>query len=64
MTQYVIQVDKAEDLIVEDDQLSLDLTPGWAVFNDADGIALAIPAERIRSIQRLNDTGMEHEGGG
>jgi hypothetical protein len=55
MTRYVVQLDRAEDLIVEDDPLTLHLRQGWAVFADATGIALSIPADRIRSIQRLDD---------
>lgn len=52
--RYAVQIDKGEDLIVDDDHLTLSLSPGWAVFNDHSGIALAIPADRIRSIQRLD----------
>lgn len=55
MTRYVVQVDRAEDLIVEDPALQLELHPGWAIFNDPAGVALAIPAERIRGIQRLDE---------
>ncbi|MBQ1118531.1 hypothetical protein [Streptomyces sp. C3-3] len=53
--RYVVQIDKGEDLIVDDNHLTLTLRPGRAIFNDLNGIALAIPAERIRGIQRLDE---------
>ncbi|MFD3815027.1 hypothetical protein ACFWRZ_08165 [Streptomyces rubiginosohelvolus] len=53
--RYAVQLDKSEDLIVEDNHLTLTLQPGWAIFNDPNGVALAIPTERIRGIQRLDD---------
>lgn len=55
MTRYVVALDKTDDLIVDDEHLALDLPPGWAIFSGPDGIALAIPADRIRSIQRLDE---------
>ena len=55
MTAYAVQVEKADDLIVDDDHLTLTLQPGWAIFNDLNGIALAIPTERIRGVQRLDE---------
>lgn len=62
MTRYVAQIDQGEDLIVEDhDLLGLELSAGWAIFTDRAGIALAIPADRIRSIQRLDEA--DGEGG-
>ncbi|MGW6741649.1 hypothetical protein ACWGDX_13135 [Streptomyces sp. NPDC055025] len=60
MTAYAIQLDKADDLVVDDEHLTIDLTAGWAVFNDPFGTALAIPASRIRSIQRLDEPEDEH----
>lgn len=53
--RYVVQCDKAEDLIVDDEHLVLELAAGWATFKDSAGIALAIPVDRIRSIQRLDE---------
>ncbi|MFH9765189.1 hypothetical protein ACH4N4_30350 [Streptomyces microflavus] len=53
MTAYAVQVEKADDLIVDDDHLTLQ--PGWAIFNDLNGIALAIPTERICGVQRLDE---------
>lgn len=55
MTAYAVQLDKADDIIVDDEHLVLELTVGWATFNDSAGIALAIPVDRIRSIQRIDD---------
>lgn len=58
--RYVVQLEKADDLIVDDERLVLELTAGWATFNDPDGIALAIPIDRIRSIQRIDEAQDEH----
>lgn len=55
MTAYAVQLDKADDIIVDDEHLVLELTVGWATFNDPGGIALAIPVDRIRSIRRIDD---------
>ncbi|MFE9003091.1 hypothetical protein ACFYOY_13260 [Streptomyces sp. NPDC007875] len=63
MIRYVVAFDGTDDLIVEDPALELDLRAEWAVFNDSAGLALAIPIDRIRSIQRIDQTPTE-EGGG
>lgn len=46
---------RGDDTLLEDDQLSLDLTPGWAVFTDAAGTCYVVPRERIGSIQRIDE---------
>ncbi|MFD5384258.1 hypothetical protein ACFWMG_04675 [Streptomyces sp. NPDC127074] len=64
MTRYIVAFDNTDDLIIEDPTLELDLRAEWAVFNDSAGLALAIPIDRIRSIQRLVDQAPVEEGGG
>lgn len=56
MTRYIVALDEDDDLIIEDPGLEVALTQGWAIFSGPDGIALAIPAGRVRSIQRLDQT--------
>jgi hypothetical protein len=53
-TTYIVAIDKGDDLVIQDDHLTLRLAARWAVFHDPNGVALAIPADRIRSIQRLD----------
>lgn len=55
MIRYVISIDGAGDVIIEDPQLTLDLSADWATFNDDRGLALAVPRARVRSIQRLDE---------
>ncbi|MFE0088771.1 hypothetical protein [Streptomyces sp. NPDC059016] len=43
------------DMLIEDPDLVLALTDNWARFNDQHGIVLAIPTERIASIQRVDE---------
>jgi hypothetical protein len=43
-----------EDILIEDDDLALTFAGNWAVFTDAAGVTLAIPAEQGASIQRID----------
>lgn len=54
MTRYVVDLVEGDALIIEDEHLTLDLYLGWALFSGPEGIALAIPPERVRSIQRID----------
>jgi len=44
-----------EDALLEDPVLTLRFEGGWAVFEDGDGICLAIPAAQGASIERVDD---------
>ena len=46
---------RREDLLVEDPALTLDIRDGWAILTDTRGIALALPAEHVASIQRVDE---------
>lgn len=43
-----------EDALLEDPVLTLRFEGGWAVFEDADGICLAIPAGQGAHIERVD----------
>lgn len=51
------QVDgkRSEDVLVSDPELGLTFDAGWAIFTDAHGVCLAIPAGQGASIQRVDD---------
>lgn len=44
-----------EDTLVEDPVLTLRFDAGWAVFEDTDGICLAIPAGQGAHIERVDE---------
>ncbi|QCX81263.1 hypothetical protein C9F11_38400 [Streptomyces sp. YIM 121038] len=46
---------RREDMLLEDDQLTVDFTTGWAIFHDGHGICLALPAELGAMIQRVDE---------
>ena len=50
-----------EDILVEDEELTLTFAGGWAVFADANGTALAIPVTRDATIQRVDEAPDEDE---
>lgn len=57
MAAYLIRHRSGQhgDIHIEDDGLTVDVTPGWAAFRDATGdIALAIPTDQVASIQRID----------
>ncbi|MFD3999834.1 hypothetical protein [Streptomyces rubiginosohelvolus] len=43
-----------DDILIEDDPLTLTFTGNWAVFTDTDGTCLAIPAEAGAHIERVD----------
>ncbi|MBI0293305.1 hypothetical protein JBE04_02020 [Streptomyces sp. PRKS01-29] len=53
--RYVVSIDGAGDLIIEDPELTLDLGIHWATFNDSHGLALTVSRDRVLSIQRLDE---------
>jgi hypothetical protein len=38
----------------EDDTLTVELTPDWAIFKDEAGACFAVPREQIRSVMRVD----------
>lgn len=46
---------RKDDVLIEDPNLTLTVTDGWAVFTDEDGICLAIPAGLGAQIQRVDE---------
>lgn len=47
---------RKDDILVEDDDLTLRFEAGWAILSDANGICLAIPSGQGASIQRIDET--------
>lgn len=45
---------RRDDILLEDDPLTVDFEGGWAVFRDGNGICLAIPAMLGAQIQRVD----------
>ncbi|MET9728424.1 hypothetical protein [Streptomyces zaomyceticus] len=63
MPAYLIQhpaEQRREDMLIEDEELTLAFTSGWAVFTDGKGVCLAIPAGQGAHIQRM-DSDMTEE---
>jgi hypothetical protein len=56
MPAYLISHDKGArgDILIEDPELTLTFSGDWAIFGDAQGPSLAIPAEQGVSIQRVD----------
>lgn len=57
MPAYVIRHAKGQhgDIYMDDDPaLTMEFNEGWAIFTDADGVALIIPAGQVASIQRVD----------
>jgi len=44
-----------DDTLLEDDQLTVEFTEGWAVFHDEAGPCYAVPREQVRSIMRVDE---------
>jgi hypothetical protein len=42
------------DILIQEDDLTIQLRNGWATFRSAGSIALAIPADQIATIQRID----------
>ncbi|MFF3324957.1 hypothetical protein [Streptomyces sp. NPDC002889] len=57
MPAYLVTHTKAQrgDILIEDDTLTLEVTSQWAIFTDHQGVALALPAEQVASIQRVDE---------
>lgn len=45
---------KKDDVLIEDDDVTLTIQGSWAVLSDSDGICLAIPSGQGASIQRVD----------
>ncbi|MEV7466120.1 hypothetical protein AB0O20_06345 [Streptomyces kronopolitis] len=45
---------KGEDVLVQDDYLTLDFRHGWAVLSDQHGPCMAIPASSGATITRID----------
>jgi hypothetical protein len=46
------------DILINEDDLTLDLADGWAVFTSAGIPALAIPADQVAYIERIDHEDM------
>jgi hypothetical protein len=46
---------RGDDTLLEDNQLTLELADGWAIFHDAAGTCYAVPREQVRSIMRVDE---------
>ncbi|WP_030407526.1 hypothetical protein [Streptomyces albus] len=56
MPSYLIRYPKGqgEDLMVQDDRLTLDIAHGWAVLVDQHGPCIAVPAHSGATIARID----------
>ncbi|APE21402.1 MULTISPECIES: hypothetical protein [Streptomyces] len=62
MPSYLIQhpaEQRREDMLIEDDELTLAFVGGWAVFTDGQGVCLAVPAGQGAHIQRVDSSAAE-----
>ena len=46
---------RGDDTLLEDETLTVEITPDWAVFHDQTGPCYAVPREQIRSIMRVDE---------
>lgn len=62
MPTYLIRYPKGqgEDIVAEDDTLTLEFTHGWAVLTDQHGPCIAIPKHTGATITRI-DQGQQPE---
>lgn len=57
MPKYLIRhpaKEAREDVLLEDEPLTLTFEGGWAIFTDADGICFAVPSGQGAHIQRID----------
>ncbi|MFF8784825.1 hypothetical protein [Streptomyces sp. NPDC015125] len=56
MTTYLVvhPKGKGEDVLVQDDHLTLAFERGWAILSDQHGPCMAIPADRGATITRID----------
>lgn len=47
------------DILINEDDLTLDLVSGWAAFRSGGSTALAIPTDQIATIQRIDPEDQE-----
>ncbi|MEV6854703.1 hypothetical protein AB0M89_12950 [Streptomyces microflavus] len=45
----------SDDILLQDDPLTLTFTGSWAIFTDGDGTCLAIPAEAGAHVERVDE---------
>ncbi|MFJ3984431.1 hypothetical protein [Streptomyces fungicidicus] len=45
---------RRDDILLEDDPLTVEFTGGWAIFRDGDGFCTAIPAALGARIERVD----------
>lgn len=58
MTAYLIvhpREQRKDDILIEDDHLTLSFEAGWAILGDGKGTCLAIPSGQGASIQRVDE---------
>jgi hypothetical protein len=46
---------RRDDILLEDDPLTVDFDGGWAIFRDGDGMCLAIPSALGARIERVDE---------
>lgn len=66
MARYLIihpRDQRRDDVLIEDDNLTLRFEGGWAVLADREGICLAIPSGQGASIQRVDEEPEDHAEG-
>jgi hypothetical protein len=54
---------RRDDVLIEDDNLTLTFQAGWAVLSDSNGVCLAIPSGQGASIQRVDEPAGEDADG-
>lgn len=63
MPAFLIRYPKGhgEDMLVEDDTLTLDITHGWAILADQHGPCVTIPADSGATITRIDPEDQQPE---
>lgn len=46
---------RGDDILLQDEPLTVEFTDGWAVFHDGEGACYAVPREQVRSIMRVDE---------
>ncbi|MFE4857368.1 hypothetical protein [Streptomyces sp. NPDC056670] len=57
MPAYVISQpgQSGEEVVIEDQQLTVDFQSGWALFSDDNGLCFALPDDLGATIQRVDN---------
>lgn len=52
---------RGDDTLLQDEPLTVEFTPDWIIFTDADGPCYAVPREQVRSVMRVDEEEEPHD---